>query len=344
MEGNLLKWRRAARAVSATMAAGLITALAGAPAPALGVVTTEDSAAAPVRVATFNICKTTCGKGQFTWENRRQALVRTIAEAQPDVLEVQEANTKLWNGIQHIDDVIALLAPLGYQIASTDFTQCTLYCTRGAHVFYKVATMRLATLNSPFPVAGMAGMSQIAAAPLGSIQDRAVSWAFLTPNGSNRTTLFVSVHLATQKNSEGEAARVAVAQHLRPWADAVTAASGLTGVNLVIAGDFNSYERRQPMGAQRIVADSGLYNGYQAPVRVNGDIGSQNYAPKINKYKGFPPKPYRYKKNTTHIDYVFSSVPPLRHEVVVHLLPDGTFDNAYRVSDHNMVMVDLGLR
>lgn len=332
-------------ALGVVVATGLTTAVSALEDQPAAVVTQSPAADTPIRVATYNICKVKCGSGPFAWEFRRLAMVRTVAEAAPDVLLVQEANTQKWRGIRQIDDVISLLAPLGYQIASASITGCTPGCSRGAHVFYRTSSMKLADMpGSAIGTAGMLGMSQVAATSLGPIQDRAVSWAFLSPIGSTRVALYVSVHLATQKTAVGEAARVAVASRLHAWTDAAIAASGASGVETVIGGDFNSYDTRQPNGAQRILADTGLYDGYTAPVLVNGDIGSVNVAPKIKKYKGFPPAPYRYRANTTHIDYVFSSVVPARHEVVVHLLPDGTFDNNYRASDHNMVAVDLPLR
>ena len=118
-------------------------------------------------------------------------------------------------GSTHIEDVRRLLAGLGYQIASADYTHCTARCTRGAHIFFKASRMRLATLRSDAPAAGMAGMSTIAQTDFGGIQDRAVSWAFLTPVGSNRTSLYVSTHLPTQKTAQGERLRVAVAAKLQ---------------------------------------------------------------------------------------------------------------------------------
>ena len=41
---------------------------------------------------------------------------------------------------------------------------------------------------------------------------------------------------------------------------------------------------------------------------------------------------------------MFSTVRALRHEVVLFLKRNGQFVNKFRVSDHNMVMVDLPLR
>jgi endonuclease/exonuclease/phosphatase family metal-dependent hydrolase len=297
-----------------------------------------------IRVATYNVMKTTRMKAKWSWSKRRDALVNTVRDASPDVLAVQEANLQRWGGATHLDDVRGLLAGLGYQITSTDYSQCTLGCTRGAHIFYAPSRMSLAALPSGAPSAGMAGMSTIAQVDFGGTQDRNVSYAFLTALGSARTTLFMSAHLPTEKTAEGERLRVAVASALRPWADALIAGSGLRGVNIVVAGDFNSYQRRQPYGAQQVLASTGLIDGFAAPVKVNGNYSTVNYTPKTRKYKGFPPRPYYYGRDTTRIDYIFSTVAPQRHEVVLHLNGDGKFNNSYRASDHNMVMVDLPLR
>ncbi|MGV1003931.1 MAG: endonuclease/exonuclease/phosphatase family protein [Candidatus Nanopelagicales bacterium] len=320
--------------------------LAATPAPAPVTASHAQGVAPSLRVGTFNICKSTCGPGPFGWANRRGALVRTVGAAAPDILAVQEANTKVWRGVRQTDDVIGLLSPLGYRIASQEYSGCPGKCSRGAHVFYNTATTRLADLpGSSVAVAGMTSMAAVGGIDLSAlgIQDRAISWAFLSALDSARITLVISVHLATQKTAAGESARVAVANHLRGYAQSLIAASGQTGVELVICGDFNSYGRRQPQGAQQILADTGLIDGYTAPEKVNGDLSSINIAPTNAKFKGWPPKPFHYTSNTTHIDYVFSTVAPLRHEVVAHLLPDGSFDNNYRVSDHNLVLVELPL-
>jgi endonuclease/exonuclease/phosphatase family metal-dependent hydrolase len=297
-----------------------------------------------IRVATYNVMKTTRMKAKWSWSKRRAALVNTVRDSAPDVLLIQEANTQRWGGSTHIEDVRGLLGGLGYQIASADYSQCALGCTRGAHIFYSPSRMALAAVPPGVAPAGMAGMSTIAQVPFGGTQDRNVSYAFLTPVGSNRVTLYLSAHLPTEKTAEGERLRVAVASALRPWADSLIVASGLPGVNIVVGGDFNSYQRRQPYGAQQVLTNSGLTDGFAAPDKVNANYSTVNYTPKTRKYKGFPPRPYFYGRDTTRIDYIFSTVAPHRHEVVLHLTGAGKFDNNYRASDHNMVLVDLPLR
>jgi endonuclease/exonuclease/phosphatase family metal-dependent hydrolase len=300
-------------------------------------------AAGALRVATFNVAKSTIRTRGFHWGVRRQALVNVVNATRPDVLMVQEANTQKWQGVRHIDDVMGLMGSVGYQIASTAVDNCNPGCTRGAHVFFNPQRMTLAELPSGMAPAGMTGQSNIAGTWAGGIQERATSWAFLRPHGSGRVTLYVSVHLPTQKTGTGEALRLAIANRLHPWAAELVRASGLARAELVIGGDFNSYDRRQPNGAQQVLRNVGLLDGWLAPEKINANYSTVNLTPSTKKFKGFPPRPYFYKQNTTRIDYVFATVPPLRHEVFLRFNGDGTIDNAFRASDHNMVLVDLPL-
>ncbi len=298
-----------------------------------------------VRVATYNILKATGAGGKRAWTKRRAALTRVVNATTPDVLLIQEASTKKWRGVRHIDDVNRVLWNAGYRITSTDYDSCTAGCTRGAHIFYNPARMRMPALPTGAPASGMAGISTVGLMAFGGVQDRNASWAFLTPADSPRTSLYISVHLPSDKTAFAEELRLAVARQLRPWADGLIQASGLSGVEIVVGGDLNSYELRQPFGAQHALSSAGLIDGYTAPVKVNPNFGTINYTPSTQKYKGFPPKPYFYRYIIpTRIDYVFSTVPAERHEVVLFLKRNGKFMNKYRVSDHNMVMVDLPLR
>ncbi len=331
--------RSAAEAPAAIQPRGADTA----PVLADGRTATSIPIPSTVRVATYNICNSTCGKGRYAWSKRRVALVRAVQAENPDVLAVQEANTSRYRGARQIDDVRSRLASIGFRIASTNYNSCTRRCTRGAHIFYKPDAMHLAATRGVAP-AGMRGMSTIAGTKFSGVQDRAVSWAFLTPNGGPRTTLYVSVHLPTQQNQTGERLRRAVASHLRPWANNLIRRSGLANVELVIAGDFNSFSRRQPNGAQRIMVRAGLIDSNSAPVRVNASFGTVNYTPKTRKYGGFPPRPYRYGSTTpARIDYIFTTVRAQRHEIVLRRTSSGRFDDSYRASDHNMVVADLPL-
>ncbi len=56
-----------------------------------------------------------------------------------------------------------------------------------------------------------------------------MSWAFLTPRGSTRPTLYVSVHMVTQKTALGEHLRVATAKRMRALTKTLVARSGAQG-------------------------------------------------------------------------------------------------------------------
>lgn len=315
-----------------------------APAVVPGGAPAQGPAADAVRVATFNILKATNAKGLRSWKKRRVALKRTLAATTPDVLMIQEASTRKWRGTRHIDDLNRVMGGAGYRITSTDYDSCTAGCTRGAHIFYNPGRMRLMTTPGPIRPAGMAGISTVGRLGFGSVQDRNASWAFLTPVGSQRPTLYISVHLPTEKTAFAEGLRRTVASGLRPWADGLIRASGLSGAEIVIGGDLNSYAERQPYGAQHLLASAGLIDAYAAPVIVNPHVGTINYTPRTTRYRGFPPRPHHHRTNPTRIDYVFSTVAAQRHEVAIFLKANGKFQKAYRVSDHNMVLADLPLR
>lgn len=296
-----------------------------------------------VRVATLNVLKVLNVTGKRSWEKRRVRMKHLVAETSPDVLMVQEANTKRWRDTRHIHDVRERLATLGYEITSTNYNDCTADCTRGAHIFYDPEAMKLVTPPNG-PAAGMLGISQIGQVDFGNVQDRNAAWAFLKPAGSSATALYISVHLPTAKTDHSEALRLAVAQRLRPWAESKIDASGLRDVEIVVGGDLNSYAKRQPRGAQYVLTRAGLIDAFTAPTKKNEHYGTINKTPATAQYLGFPPSPHYYKTEPTRIDYVFSTVAATRHEVVVHLRDSGRFRKYFKASDHNLVLVDLPLK
>ena len=109
--------------------------------------------------------------------------MNTVRDASPDVLAVQEANPSAGAARRTSRTSAACSGSLGYQIASADYSQCTLGCTRGAHIFFKPSRMSLAALPTGAPAAGMAGMSTIAGVDFGGTQDRNASYAFLDAPG-----------------------------------------------------------------------------------------------------------------------------------------------------------------
>jgi endonuclease/exonuclease/phosphatase family metal-dependent hydrolase len=371
-------------AVAVLTAVGLLGQM-----PASAKRVTDDQSRITLTVATYNVCKVNCSR-TYRWAQRRHAVVRTIRNASPDVLAIQEAPTLPWRSTTQWADLTRLLADAGYQQPS-DLDGCTKDCTRGAHLYFDPSRLRVYSmprpsgqsqpphecmvyLNDPdlpedksgpqfrdwrlFQCRGYLGYSptvdlavgmdsqrEVSGIPWGSIQDRNVSWAYLQDIASSAVFLAVSVHLPNEKTTAGEQVRQAVARNLSGWIDALNAERGLPGIPVVVMGDLNSYAARQPQGAQWILAQDGFIDAFDTEQRVNARFGTVNFTPAIRQWQGFPPQPFKYAQLASRIDYVFAKngVVPLGHEVVLHLRADGTFDPAYRGSDHNLVRAHLAI-
>lgn len=328
---------------------GLLTVCAGIAATPAAAGPRPVPGADVLRVGTWNVNSTGtcsgCPDDPHSWSARRGPLMQSIWAAAPDVLAVQEAALSRTQGVRHVDDVRDLLAPLGYLIASDYYVNHPASgASLGAHIFLRTSRIALAGPPTGGPAAGYELMSRIAGPEFGAARDRSIAWAFLVGRTRTTPTLLLSVHLPTQKTAVAEQGRVAVARALRPWAARLASDSGFPQANIVVAGDFNSFDRRQPQGAQAVLLASGLQDGFTAPERVNGQYGTTNYTPATVGYRGYPPSPPHYSGIPTRIDYIMSTVAPLRYEVFLVLDSEGRFDARYRASDHNLVLVDLPLR
>jgi endonuclease/exonuclease/phosphatase family metal-dependent hydrolase len=177
------------------------------------------------------------------------------------------------------------------------------------------------------------------------IQDRNLSWAFMRHRSSGMVFLAVSFHLPNEKNGVAEQIRRAVTTRLPAWIADLTSAVGYDGLPVVIGADLNSYQDRQPGGAHVLLPRAGYADGFDAAERVNERYATVNKNGVTNaRYGGWPPKPYKYNRPGTRIDYVFGKgVSPVRYEVFLRLRGDGSFDERFRASDHNPVVVTWGL-
>jgi endonuclease/exonuclease/phosphatase family metal-dependent hydrolase len=187
---------------------------------------------------------------------------------------------------------------------------------------------------------GMVSQEQLSGVDWGGIQDRNVSWAFLRQTATGKTFLMLSLHLPNEKNALGERVRRAVATALPGWAASLSSSLGVGGVPVLVGGDLNSYQERQPSGAHAILDRSGYTDGFAAKDRVNERFATINKNGVTNaRFGGWPARPYKYNRPGTRIDYVFGAgVTPLRYELFLRLRGDGSFDERYRASDHNPVI------
>ena len=314
------------------MAAGLITSLLVANAPA--------ASAAPgpqLTFATYNVCNIECDAPAPTWDVRRDRVARTIASSGADVLSLNEASDQPFGSINQWQDIQNFTAPLGYTAPSIQDDRCkSLGCTHTARLMFKTATVQQVGFNGQTS-AGFWRVKDIApSAPVDG--DRQVAWAYLQGGNGTGPFLAVSVHLSTQKTSAAEQHRLAFGRAATAWAEGMNAARGLAAAPIVLMGDFNSYDFRQPRGVQRVLRDAGWTDAISAPKRVHVRINSINYT--TTQRSGWPSRPiYNKWRLAARIDYIMmrGAVRPLTYAVVVHVNKDGSFDRAFQGSDHLMV-------
>lgn len=284
-------------------------------------------AAGPViTVATFNVCKKTCGSGQFAWRYRKHSVVRNIAASGADVVAVQEAAGT-------IRQIAAGLAPLGYTLANRATEGCGRGCTQDAFVLYRSGVIEPLGVRSR---EGTATLSAVTDVPWsGTTYDRGWSWAYLRHKASGMPMLVASVHLPADKSPQGERLREAGARGIVRYLEANKQMRGMSRVPTFIAGDLNSFRERQPSGAQSIIERAGYRDVHRVGRRENARV------PTINVTRAhrnpFPARPFR-SRTPARLDYVFSDQGlPLHYEVFLRL-EAGRFDDRYRSSDHNLVL------
>lgn len=95
-----------------------------------------------VTVATYNVCKTSCGTGRFAWDRRKSATVRTIVSARPDVLALQEAD----NSYPYYEQQ---LRRHGYARVEPDLEQCGGGCVPDSQLFYRTSTVAAVSTQVP---------------------------------------------------------------------------------------------------------------------------------------------------------------------------------------------------
>ena len=294
--------------------------------------------------ATYNVCKADCSAPAPGWGVRRERLARVVGSLGADVLGLQEATNQPINGrgVSQWEDVQRVVAPLGYvapRYAARHDTCGRSNCTHTARLLYRAATVAQVKLPNGTPAAGFVAQRDIAPGVSSTSGPREVAWAYLQGRNGTGPFLAVAMHLATEKDASTEADRVAVARSLGPWADALGVRLGIGTVPVVLLADLNSFDRRQPAGAQAVLRASGWADAWTAPKRRNIGINSTNYSP--TSRSGWPSRPLRNPSGVaSRVDYVMyrgTGLGARTYQVVVWLDANGAFIDAYRASDHNPV-------
>lgn len=352
----------AATAVAAAVVAGVLsttTTPVAEPVPTVSVTAPPQAGTvgASLVVASFNVCKVSCDAPAPSWDVRRERVARVITESGLDVVGLQEVtfNPTAYAKTQFLD-VQNLVRPAGFVAptmpASADQCRWTASnphpCDHTTGIVYNTRSVTQATTSNGSPSAGTVPASAIAGGLDSASAVRKVAWAYLQGNNGAGPFLVLSIHTSNGKDAATEASRIALGQALGPWADAWNASHGMAGVPTIMLGDLNSYKKRQPNGVQQVLVDNGWLDAATAPERRNVQYSTINHNPKLAaSEQGFPRSPYifRTSKNNpvldaTRIDYVMARGAGLSaadYEVVIRLLPDGSFDPQYQASDHQMV-------
>ena len=294
--------------------------------------------------ATFNIAKPN-NTSVPAWKNRREACGRTINESNSDVIGLQEATDIRVIGeggvrMKHWEDIQAMSAPAGYLPTTTEVDTCDPNsCIHSAHILYKADKVKQVDLPEGIPSAGQGRLTDIVDG-LRYATTREFSWAYLEGLNGTGTFLAVSLHLNNEKNARGKKDRELVGSAFTTWAEELNKASGLEGVPMILMGDFNSYDNREPKGMLYELAEDGWLDSFNAPTneyKFFGDAYTTSYTG--NNRAGWPKRPIT-SSDPVRIDYVMFKGELLNadaYQVALRLNEDGTFDNNYRGSDHMMV-------
>ena len=326
------------------------------------------AAAQDLVFGTFNVCKTLCANPAPGWEDRRLKIGRVLTEYGLDVVGVQEAtNYAVVHAPTQWADVQELMRPEGF-VAPT-FAQIDNACRRPrdargelsgpspckntAGLLFRASTVEQVLTPNGTSSAGITTTGAIAPVP-GDAGLRSVMWAYLRGTNSTQPFLAISLHADTGKSQATENARMALGRGLAAWVATMNVAHGFGDVPAVLMADLNSFARRQPDGAQSQLRVTGWIDAFSAPTKRNIKYSTINYNPLLLDGSGFPYRPYVFHPTTrnalgaaTRIDYIMSRGPGVQmldYEVVIRLNPDGTFNEKYRGSDHQMVRATLRIQ
>lgn len=326
----------------------VLASLLAVPARASAEPTTVRAAAPALTFATYNVCKAACAAPAPSWGVRRDRLVNVVQALGADVIGLQEATDLAvsGSGTTQWTDIRRLVAPVGYaapRYKPHNDTCERAGCTHTARLLYRTATVEQVRLPDGTPAAGYAAQRDIAGGLSAASAPREVAWAYLRGRAGAGPFLAVSMHLATEKDAQTETDRVTVANGLGAWADAMGARLGIGTVPVVLMADLNSFDSRQPAGAQTALRNAGWSDSWRAPRRKNIGINSTNYSP--TSRSGWPTRPLRNSSGTaSRVDYVMyrgAGVGARAYQVMVWLDANGNFLEPFRASDHNPVRARL---
>lgn len=292
--------------------------------------------------ATWNIAKP-ANNVVPAWTKRRDAIGNTISSSSADVLALQEANEVDVTGadgkrMTTWEDVQILAKASGYVALDIQEDACANGCVHTARILFKEASVHQVVLANGAPSAGHGELQDVASG-LGVGARRQFSWAILESNTAPGPFLIISIHTSNQKSSKGIAQRAKIGEGFTKWVSDRLATSGLTNTPAILMGDFNSYLEREPKGMVYQLQQAGWTDVYDSAASIDDLSKRAHTSSYSDSAHGWPKKPLLSTdpNRIDHIMYIGDGVSAANYAVELHLKDDGTFDNAFRASDHLMV-------
>lgn len=285
--------------------------------PWSAVVTVVTSRKAPLRVASFNVRKST----QANWPARRLAVAETIRSEDVDVAGLQEATPiTVAGGVRQYADIVRLLGP------DWALTEDSTGPTGEARTVYNRTRLELVD-QGYLPIAGSTRFGTM----------RYATWAIFEQRSTGKRFVFANTHFVYQKSRAAYAHRTSAA---RQMVDMLTRVNP-SGLPVVFAGDFNSGGyRTSANGVYRTIRGAGYVDPLggtnslgSAEKRINTDLKT------VNAYARRAPR----NPNAPMVDNIF--VTPMRvkeWETVARLDNAGRFIGTIP-SDHNMIKATVFL-
>ena len=311
-------------------------------------------------VATYNIHCANCSTDPAkSWINRRDSVVANVKSKMPDVMGVQEASQgwlKDANGVTinlaQFEDFRNRLNAAGaaYEVTNPNRNNCVkstspsncVYADRGASLgtklFYNKNTVTLLS-------EGSVALPKLVT----DSGPRYVAWASFKQNSTGKTFFVADAHLSSGTGTSYYNLRNQQAQKITQ----VIAEKNTGNLPVLITGDMNSSKWATPTNAPYDVFTKAGYvdpvggtwrtslaSGYASAESIkNGQYYSYTgFSANIAKTSATGPRALG-----SHIDYIFTSKMRVASwEQVLNVHSSGVLQGAIP-SDHNMIMVKVGL-
>lgn len=322
------------------------------------VTATTPAQSAPLRVASYNIRCHNCDSGSVNeepWSTRRDYVVSTIKNADPDVVGLQEAQQSwLYSeagrklDLAQFEDLANRLgAPWALTnkyrnncVRSTTPSDCSYQdrgASKGTKIIYRSDRLTLLSQGSKPLTQGKA-----------SDYERYVAWAIFRQLETGREFFFADIHLEPDNDTSGSTYYWNIRRTQATDVVAAIDAHNPDGLPIVLVGDPASNKYETPSNAPYdVFVKSGLVdplgNTYRSSTPVNPTVEKRvntNYN-SFNAWERFARRSVNL--NGTYTDYIFTS--PMRvseWETVVDVDADNYFVGVIP-SDHNLIRATVYL-